>query len=77
MYETIKAKVKYEDQADFLSLTSDGWTCQHTIQSYYTLTARFVTHEFIVNHVILQVTHFPESHTGHNISKFINEALQT
>ena len=78
MYETIKAKVKYElDQADFLSLTSDGWTCQHTIQLYYSLTARFVTHEFIVNHVILQVTHFPESHTGHNISKFINEALQT
>ncbi|XP_065642272.1 zinc finger BED domain-containing protein 4-like [Hydra vulgaris] len=78
MYETIKAKVKYElDQADFLSLTSDGWTCQHTIQSYYSLTARFVTHEFTVKHVILQVTHFPESHTGHNISKFINEALQS
>ena len=36
-----------------------------------------MTHEFIVNHIILQVTHFPESHTGHNISKFINEALQT
>nr|XP_047145523.1 zinc finger BED domain-containing protein 4-like [Hydra vulgaris] len=78
MYETIKAKVKYElDQADFLSLTSDGWTCQHTIQSYYSLTARFVTHEFTVKHVILQVTHFPESHTEHNISKFINEALQS
>ncbi|XP_065680644.1 zinc finger BED domain-containing protein 4-like [Hydra vulgaris] len=78
MYETIKAKVKYElDQADFLSLTSDGWTCQHTIQLYYSLSARFVTHEFTVTHVILQVTHFPESHTGHNISKFINEALQS
>ncbi|XP_047124279.1 zinc finger BED domain-containing protein 6-like [Hydra vulgaris] len=75
MYETIKFKVKY--QADFLSLTSDGWTCQHTIQSYYNLTTRFVTHEFTVKHVILQVTHFPESHTGHNISKFINEALQS
>nr|XP_004212604.2 E3 SUMO-protein ligase ZBED1-like [Hydra vulgaris] len=78
MYDTIKAKVKYElDQADFLSLPSDGWTCQHTIQSYYSLTARFVTQEFTVKHVILQVTHLPESHTGHNISKFIYEALQS
>ena len=28
MYETIKAKVKFElDQADFISLTTGSWTC--------------------------------------------------
>lgn len=78
MYETIKAKVKFElDQADFISLTTDGWTCQHTIQSFYSLTARFLTPEYKLRNVILQVTYFPESHTGVNISKFLNESLQT
>jgi hypothetical protein len=78
MYETIKAKVKFElDKADFMSLTSDGWTCQHTIQSFYSLTARFLTAEYKVRNVILQVAYFPESHTGLNISKFLNESLQT
>ena len=78
LYETVKAKVKYElDNAEYVSLTTDGWTCQHNIKSFYSLTARFVTDNFELVHVILQVTYFPESHTACNIGKFINESLQS
>ena len=76
MYEIIKAKVKFElDQADFISLTTDSWTCQHTTQSVYSLTARFLTSEYKIKNVILQITHFPKLHTAANISKFFNKSL--
>lgn len=78
LYETVKAKVKFElDNAKYVSLTTDGWTCQHNIKSFYSLTARFVTDTFELVHVILQVKYFPESHTAINIGKFINESLQS
>ena len=33
LYETVKAKVKFElDNAEYVSLTTDGWTCQHNIK---------------------------------------------
>src|SRR5215469_11558361 len=78
LYETVKAKVKFElDNAKYVSLTTDGWTCQHNIKSFYSLTARFVTDTFELVHVILQVKYFQESHTAINIGKFINESLQS
>ena len=70
MYETIKSKIKYEiNQADFISLTTDCWTCQHIIQSYCSLTNHFLTPEYKIRNFILQVTHFPESYIG---SKVVN-----
>ena len=77
MYETVKAKVKCElDEAVYVSLTSDGWTCQHNIKSFFSLTARFLTSSFEVVHVVLQVAHFPKAHTAVNIGRFLNESLQ-
>lgn len=78
LYETIKAKVKSDiDAAEYLSLTSDGWTCQHTIQSFYSLTVRFINAEHEPRNIVLQVTHFPEAHTASNIMQFLEESLES
>lgn len=76
MYESIKEKVKYDlANEKYICLTTDGWTCQHTMNSFFSLTARYVTAEFEVKNVTLQVTHFKDSHTGINISKFLRESV--
>lgn len=78
LYETIKTKVKFDiDDAEFISLTTDGWTCKHTIQSFYSLTARFINSEHELRSTVLQVTHFPGAHTASNIRQFIDDSLES
>ena len=61
--------------AAHISLTH-GWTAHHGPHSFYSLTAGIISPNFEVRSLNLQLTHFPGSHTGQKIFKFIKDYQQ-
>ena len=55
--------MEHLQSASYIALTSDIWTSLAT-QSYISATAHFVTSEWELSSCVLQMMHFPESHTG-------------
>jgi hypothetical protein len=59
-----------------VSLTNDIWTASSNNDSYLSLTAHFIDSSFVYHRFILNVKHFPGSHTGDiadNVTKILQE----
>lgn len=77
-YDELKTKLKEEllaTNAPFMSFTSDIWTCQHSNESFVSLTAHWIDPEFQRKNAVLHAKHFPGSHTGENIEQMIRTMM--
>ena len=57
-----------------MSITSDGWS-SITGDSYMSLTAHYIDHDWCLHTSCLKTQYHPESHTATNISNFLLESL--
>jgi len=65
-----------KSQKNWISLTSDKWTCSETNESFLSLSGHWLTEEFKKMCVVLNARHFSGSHTGIAISDALSEMLQ-
>jgi len=78
MYETTKARVQAEvDNAKSVCLTADTWTAQNTTQSFFSLTAHWITDDFKRKLAVLQCQLFEGSHTGIRLANALTEMLSS
>jgi hypothetical protein len=61
--------------AESVSLTTDGWTSRST-QSYIAITTYFLDPNFEMKNYTLQARQLCESHTGENLAKVLEEAIE-
>ncbi len=59
-----------------IALTSDVWT-SNTMAAYISVTAHFISAEWEMKSCVLQTKHFPERHTGQNISDIIQSIVKS
>lgn len=65
LYETLVQKKQILlEETDFISVTSDMWTCLHNDISFISFTAHWIT---------LNMKHFEGQHTAHNIANALQE----
>ncbi|KAJ8865556.1 hypothetical protein PR048_033076 [Dryococelus australis] len=76
MYNETKAKVESLLQdADYVRFTYDMWTSSCN-DDYTSLTGHFTDSNYCLQHLALEVVHFPEiSHTADNISTFMTRVV--
>lgn len=76
MYEAVKRKVQtLLEDVDYISFTTDMWTCDNSNKSYMSLTAQWITEEFGYERAILHVQGFSGSHTAQHIEDTLLEML--
>ena len=61
-------------EATTLSITSDIWTSNQN-DPFISLTAHYLDSKFVLHSDCLNVSHFPEAHTGENIADIIHSCL--
>ena len=76
MYNNIESQITKEispDHAEHVAFTSEIWTCMESKQSFISLSGHWIDEMFEPHSAILHGQHFPESHTGVNISDCFDE----
>lgn len=79
IYEELKEKIQNAISAKKLlkiSFTTDIWTCSHNNESFISWTAHWINEDFKFVDALLNVTHFPGSHTGERIGELLNSLLK-
>jgi len=77
MYESTRARVQSEvDHAKSVCLTADTWTAQNTTQSFFSLTAHWVT-TVTRRSAVLQCQLFEGSHTEIRLASALTEMLSS
>ncbi|KAI7789392.1 putative zinc finger BED domain-containing protein 1-like [Triplophysa rosa] len=75
LYNGVKAKVVENlNNAKFLTLTTDGWT-SHATQSFMTITAHYITDNWVIANPVLQTRAIYESHTNDHLSAILQVAV--
>ncbi|CAF3790922.1 unnamed protein product, partial [Rotaria socialis] len=74
VFQSVKAHL---DTANYISLTTDIWTSNNSNAAFLSMTGHWLSDEFYQQRAVLRVIHFPESHTGQNISEYIHKGLAT
>ena len=70
-YFTVKACVQQElKHVEFMGMTTDMWTSRSK-DGYISLTAHYISPQFVMQHRNLQSCHFPGSHTALNIAAML------
>lgn len=71
IYSRLRNKITQSIQkADYISFTSDIWTCQENNESFLSLTGHWLEPKTLVRYnAVLNCEHFPGSHTGINIAE--------
>ncbi|XP_023212104.1 zinc finger BED domain-containing protein 4-like [Centruroides sculpturatus] len=69
-----KIKKKLED-TDYISITTDLWTCLQNSVSFLSFTAHWLDRDFNLTHAALNVKHFEGQHTAQNIANALQEIL--
>lgn len=78
MYETTRARVQAEvDNAKSVCLTADTWTAQNTTQSFFSLTAHWITDDFKRKSAVLQCQLYEGTHTGIRLANALTEMLSS
>ncbi|GBP24908.1 Zinc finger BED domain-containing protein 4 [Eumeta japonica] len=68
MYERVVRKLKNElEMAEAIAFTSDLWTSSVNNAAFLSFTGHWISENFKLNHAVLNMAHFPESHTSENI----------
>lgn len=74
MYNDVVQQVKSCLKGSSVALTTDGWTSRST-QSYVTITCSHITERWTLKSYVLQTRELPESHTGKNIARVLQDAI--
>jgi len=61
--------------AKSLSFTTDGWTSRSN-ESYISLTVHYVSNEWKLRHITLNIEHSKEQHTANNLNKLIIKLIE-
>ena len=72
VYEELRTIVQdelAEPDGDYISFTSDFWTCSVSKETFISLSGHWVKKDFTRVNAVLCGSHFPGSHTGINISE--------
>nr|XP_004207508.1 zinc finger BED domain-containing protein 4-like [Hydra vulgaris] len=70
LYMELNNKISYKlIKTDYIGFSSDIWTCSISHKSFVSLSSHSIDKDFNRFDVVLHASHFPESHTGINISK--------
>ena len=72
-YSNILKKVT---EAEFLSFTSDIWSCDKSKYSFLSITAHWITDDFEPQNAVLRARHMGKSHTGVYISDILQEVFR-
>ncbi|XP_012565554.2 zinc finger BED domain-containing protein 4-like [Hydra vulgaris] len=72
LFSSIKSNISY---AIHISLTADIWTANSSNVAFISMKAHWLSNEFSQHRAVLRVMHFPESHTGKNISEYLHKGL--
>ncbi|GBP95753.1 Zinc finger BED domain-containing protein 4 [Eumeta japonica] len=63
MYERVVRKLKNElEMAEAIAFTSDLWTSSVNNAAFLSFTGHWISENFKLNHAVLNMAHFPESH---------------
>lgn len=74
LYEETKTEIrKGVLSAAAISVTTDLWTNINNMESFLSFTAHWFDDSFKFHHAVLQMTHFPETHTAMNIRNCLEE----
>lgn len=77
MYSAVRVKVKsLLAKADYVSFTTDIWTCSQNNDSYMSLTAHWINESYTRDKAVLHVQGLSGSHTADNIVKVLRGMLQ-
>lgn len=57
-----------------VTLTTDCWTSSNT-ENFLAVTAHFLTHDFVIKHMVLGCEAFGERHTGENLGNAIKKII--
>lgn len=77
IYEKCRIKIfKNIENISNCAFTSDIWTCNISNESYVSFTIHYINEDFQLKHVVLNVKHFPGSHTEENIANIITEMIE-
>ena len=63
LYASVKEKLHIALQSRYVAFTSDLWTSQ-AVQAYLTVTAHFITEQWVLESYVLETREMPERHTG-------------
>ncbi len=75
LYSEVRAKlVKDLRNAKFIALTTDGWTSRVT-HSFMTITAHYITDNWVNKYPVLQTRAVYESHTSDHLSEILQGAV--
>ena len=58
-----------------VALTTDIWTSSSNLNAFISLTVHFIQSNFKRRTLVLNTRHFPEAHTGENISQKLDDML--
>lgn len=58
-----------------IGLTTDGWTSRSTV-GYFSITLHYADSDNVLKNFVLNMTHFPQDHTGRNIHDFLEQTLE-
>ncbi|KAL0202013.1 hypothetical protein M9458_000031 [Cirrhinus mrigala] len=74
LYSEVRAKLVEDlSNAKFIALTTDGWTSRAT-QSFMTITAHYITDNWVIKNPVLQTRAVYESHTS-DLSEILQAAV--
>jgi len=62
--------------AEFISFTTDEWTCEYTTTSYLTVTTHWLDDYYRRKSAVIALVHLTESKTAENLSKEFLQVLQ-
>jgi len=75
-YLAVKACVQQEiKQVDYMGMTTDMWTLRSK-DGYISVTAHYISPQFVMRHHNLQSCHFPGSHTSLNIATMLQKLME-
>lgn len=76
LYTSIQSKVaEIVAQSEYVSMTTDLWTCDHAKHAYISLTAHCMFRNYSRQCIVLNAEPFPESHTSENITEYIKKMI--
>lgn len=74
LYEETKSEIRRGVvSAPAISVTTDMWTNINNKESFLSFTAHWFDDSFKYHHAVLQMKHFPETHTANNIKNCLEE----
>ena len=62
-------------KSEYISMTTDLWTCDHAKHAYISLTAHCMFRNYTRQCIVLNAEPFPENHSSENITKYIKQMI--